>query len=704
METVECGAACLAMILASYGRHVPLEMLRVECGVSRDGVKAANILRAARAYGLLAQGFRYQSSRLLDHPFPMIAFWRRNHFVVLEGIRGNSFYINDPAEGPRKVSRREFDESYSGICLVFEPAPQFRRGGAAPSTFKSLLDRLGRARTALFYVVVATLLLVIPGLAVPTFSKVFVDEVLVRSSDDLVLPLLLGLGAAAVLQGVLTWLQQISIARMETKLALVTTARFFWHVVALPMTFFAQRFAGDVANRVASNDTVARLLSGEFATHGVNALTAVIYGAVLLSYDVPLTLVAFGMIAVNLIALLLVARARDIGNRRILRENGRIAGLTVNGLQMIETLKSSSRENELFSRLTGMHTNSLIAQQELGLMTNLLVVVPPLLSGLTTIAILGIGGLRILDGALTIGGLVAFQILARNFSQPIEGLVLFGAQLQTVRGEIARLDDVLNYPRDDRMVRESAEEGAEPAPYIHGFVEIENVSFGYNRREPPQIVDFSLSLRPGQRVALVGGSGSGKSTIAKLICGLLEPQSGTIRVDDIPLSGISAHHLARAVSYVDQNIVLFDGSVRDNVALWNPVVRDRDVTQALRDAEIYDEVMARPEKYDTPVGEGGCNLSGGQRQRMEIARALVTSPPILVLDEATAVLDAVTELKIDDNLRRRRCTTVIVAHRLSTIRDADEIIVLREGRIVQRGTHDSLIGEDGLYRTLITAN
>ena len=705
MEATECAAACLGMILAHHGRWVPLETLRVRCGVSRDGANAASMLRAAREYGLVARGFRSERAHLFDIPFPMVVFWEFNHFVVLEGIRGDRVYINDPGEGPRRISLREFDEGFAGYAFGFGKDAGFRPGGARPSVVRGLGARFGRAWSPLAFAALATLALVVPGVAVPTMLKVFIDDVLIRQNGSWMTPLLIGLALAAAAQGALIWLQRTLLARMETRLAIASTAGFFWHVATLPMQFFSQRYAGDIASRVMSNDTVARLISGELAVNAVNLLSMAVYGAVMLSYDVPLTMLALAVVAVNLVALGLASRARENASRRLLKEHGRLAGASINGIRIIETLKAGGTEGDFFARWSGMHANALGAQQRLGLVTTLASVVPPLLSLLAVIAILGFGGLRILDGALTIGGLIAFQLLMVNFSRPVEGLVRFGANLQTVKGDIARLDDVLGYAPDERT-RQGVEE-REPdtsAPPPRGFIDLEAVTFGYNTKAPPLIEDFTLSIRPGQRVALVGGSGSGKSTIAKLVCGLLTPWSGGVRIDGQRLEDIPPSRFAEIVAHVDQEIVLFEASVRENVALLDPTVEERDVIQALRDAAVHDVVASRPRKYDCPVDEGGGNFSGGQRQRLELARALARNPAVLVLDEATAALDPVTELRIDDALRRRGCTCIIVAHRLSTVRDADEIVVLERGRIVQRGTHDRLIGEDGLYRTLVMSD
>lgn len=706
METTECGAACLGIILAYYGRWVPLETLRVRCGVSRDGANAANVLRAARGYGLVAQGFRSEErTHLFEAPFPMLLFWEYNHFVVLEGMKGEHVYINDPSEGPRRLSLQEFDESFTGVYFGFTPGAGFSPGGARPDLVRSLRARLGQAWTPFAFAALATLALVVPGVAVPTMIKVFIDDVLIGQNGDWMAPLLIGLALAAAAQGALIWLQRTLLARMETKLSIVTTTNFFRHVVTLPMLFFSQRYAGDIANRVASNDAVARLLSGELAVNAINVLAMALYAAVMLSYDVPLTLIALGLAAVNLLVLRLAARARENANRRLLKEKGKVAGVSINGIQIIETLKANGAEGDFFARWSGIHANALDAQQRLGLVTTLASLVPALLSLLTVIAILGFGGLRILDGALTIGGLIAFQSLALSFAQPLSGLVRFGANLQTIKGDVVRLDDVLNYAPDDRTLQGADErEPDTAAPAARGFVDLDHVTFGYNALEPPLIENFTLSIRPGRRVALVGGSGSGKSTIAKLICGLLTPWSGSVRIDGQAFNDIPPARFAEVVSHVDQEIVLFEGSVRENVALWDPTIEERDIVEALRDAAIHDMIAARPLKYDSPVDEGGRNFSGGQRQRLEIARALARNPAVLVLDEATAALDPIAEVEIDDHLRRRGCTCLIVAHRLSTIRDADEIVVLDRGRIVQRGTHDRLIGEDGLYRTLVAAS
>ena len=702
MERTECGAACLAMVLGHYGRWMPLEELRELCGVSRNGTKAVNMIRVARELGMVTRGVLAGVKRLPELHFPMIVHWNSNHFVVLEGFRGNRVYLNDPARGPRTLTRAEFDAGYSHICLLFEPGPAFRTRGRQASALGGLLSRLGHARAPLFYLVLATLLLILPGLALPTLLKVFVDEVLIPRSGAALSPLLIGIGLVACVQASLTWLQHVCLARMEVKLAVVAATRFFLHLFTLPMVFFYQRYAGDIAHRVMSNDRVAQMISSELAVGAVSVLTMVAYGAVMLSYDPALALAAFAMVALNAVALRLVARAREDDSRRLLKEQAKVAGTSVSGLSMIESLKADGSENAFFARWSGEHANAVAAQQSLGVCTNLLNLVPPLLSALTTVAILGVGGYRVLEGMLTIGGLVAFQSLAYSFAKPIDQLVRFSANLQTITGDITRLDDVLNHRRDQYpyAIGEPAPEVT--VPDVKRSLRLEHVTFGYGTRdEAPDVEDVSLEVLPGQRVALVGRSGSGKTTVGKLACRLLTPWSGSVRLAGVDIAQIPSSQMGSLVSYVNQDIVLFDGSVRDNVTLWNSGIDERAVTQALRDAALLEEVTSRPGKYDMPVGENGCNLSGGQRQLLELARSLVSDPDIVVLDEATAALDPITEVVIDDNLRRRGAACLVIAHRLSTIRDADEIIVFEHGRIVERGTHAQLVALGGAYAALI---
>ena len=708
MEATECGAASLAMILAHFKRWVPLEELRVACDVSRDGSKASNVLKAARRYGLAAKGYRAEPDKLAQqHPFPMIVFWNFNHFLVLEGIdrKRDKVWLNDPATGPRIIGFQEFDECFTGVCLAFEPTSEFERGGRPPNIIEPLTRRLQGSYGALTYVMLATLMLVLPGLVIPIFSKIFVDEILVADSSRWLMPLLIGMGFTALLNGLITWLQQINLSRLEVKLALNASAQFFWHVLRLPVGFFYQRYPGDIANRVSANDDIAKLLSGQMANNVIGMVTVVFYAIVMLFYNVWLTVVTVGLALLNFVALKAVARQREDASRKLVNEQGKLAATSISGIQLIETLKSSGSESDFFGKWAGLQAKYLSAQQALTATTTLISAAPVLLSSLSTAAILAIGGFLVIDGSLTIGGLIAFQSLIGNFARPIEGLVGLGGELQTIKGSLARIDDVLKYSPDERMTETEqvfATKASQKLPEkLRGHIELRDLVFGYNRSEPPLINGLNLIIEPGQRVALVGGSGSGKSTVAKVVSGLYRPRSGQVLFDGLSIVDLPHAWFANSVATVDQEIFLFSGTVRDNICLWDPTVPEETMTQALRDACILEAIESRPERYDSKIAENGANFSGGQRQRLEIARALAVNPSVLILDEATSALDPVVEKRIDENLRRRSCTCLIVAHRLSTIRDCDEIIVLERGEVVQRGRHEEMKDMDGAYRRLI---
>jgi NHLM bacteriocin system ABC transporter peptidase/ATP-binding protein len=702
MEAVECGAAALAIVLAHFGCWVPLEELRVACGVSRDGSKASNVVKAARQYGLEAKGFKKEPQHLRATRPPMILHWNFNHFVVLEGIRNGRVYLNDPATGPRVVSEEELDQAFTGVVLTFAPGPGFARQGSPPRLIPALKSRLAGTRAALVFVLLAGLALAIPGMVVPVFSKVFLDSVLLEGRRDWLPPFLVAMGLAALLLGAFTWLQQSYLLRLETRMAVGGSSRFLWHVLRLPSEFFSQRFAGDISSRVAINDRVAQLLSRDLATNALGALMIVFFAVLLFQYDPILTLVGIAVASLNVAALRYVSRRRMDGNRRLVQDEGKLLGTAIGGLQTIETLKATGGESDLFTRWAGYQAKVVNGRQELERSTQILDAVPPLLSAVNTALILGVGGLRVMNGGLSVGGLVAFQLLMAAFIAPVNRLVSLGGRLQTVEGDMNRLDDVLRYRLDPGATASIAEEVPEESPVkLAGTLELRQVSFGYSRLDPPLIEGLSLVLKPGARVALVGGSGSGKSTIAKLVTGLYQPWEGEILFDGQPRREIPPAVMAGSLAAVDQSIFLFEGSVRENLTLWDSTLPLPEVVAAAKDACIHEDIAARPGGYGSLVDEGGANWSGGQRQRLEIARALVGRPSILVLDEATSALDPATESLIDESLRRRGSTCLLIAHRLSTVRDADEILVLDRGKVVQRGTHDELKAVEGPYSRLI---
>lgn len=705
MEAVECGAAALSKILGYYGKFIPLEKLRIACGVSRDGLKASNILKAARLYGLEGKGYAKSIEKLKQLKMPAIIFWNFNHFLVIEGFTKNKVYLNDPGQGRYQVSYEEFDEAYTGVVMTFKPSENFEKGNEKKGLTSSLASRVKNSRMSVTYIVLASLFLVIPGLIIPSFTKVFIDKYLVNGISEFIMPLLLVMGIVLVVNAVLVYLQQYYLLKLETKLALATSSKFLWHVFHLPIAFFTQRYSGEIGNRVSLNDKVARLLSGDLANAALNAIVVVFYAVLMFSYDVVLTLIGIFMAALNIVALQFVSRARKDGNRRFINENGKLLGATTSGISMIETLKASGRESDFFTTWVGYLAKVMNAQQELGWLTIRLNIIPPLLMSLTTTIVLGTGAMRVMDGQMTLGMLVAFLYLMNNFMGPVNRLVSVGKLLQDTEADMGRIDDVLNYEVASEFVEEESEtkDAEEETSYnkLTGHFEMKDITFGYNTTMPALIEGFNLRLKPGSRVALVGGSGSGKSTVARLAAGLYDPWEGEIRFDEKLRNDIPRHVITQSVAVIDQEVLMFKGSIQENIAFWDSKIPEKHIIQSARDAAIHDVVAARANAYDSEVLERGSNFSGGQRQRLEIARALALNPTILIMDEATSALDPKSEKIVMDNIKKRGCTCLIVAHRLSTIMDCDEIIVMEFGKIVERGTHQELLQNKGTYAKLI---
>ena len=700
LESVECGAACLAMVLAYHGRHVPLEALRAACGVSRDGAKAGAILRAAREYGLVARGFRKEPAELAGLPRPAILFWNFNHFVVLEGFEAGHAWVNDPAFGRRRVDTGEFDEAFTGVVLTFERDTSFQPGGVRPSTLRSLSRHLDGLAGPVAFAVAAGLVLVLPGLAVPWLVGRFIDEVLATRMPGMAQALIAGLVLAALARGLLVWLQARVLANAFTETALRSAQRFVQHALALPMDFFVQRSAGEIAARVSLNDRVAETVSADLAHLLLDLLTATFFLGMMLHLDARLAALAVACLAGQFVALRAIERRAEGISQRLSVQAGRLAGIAAGGLGSIESIKAGGQESALFHRWLGLQAqlaNTAVDSQRatLGLMQ-----APAALTLLANLAVLGVGSLRIMEGGLSVGDLVAFQVLLAGLSAPV--LALFGAarEVQTLRGDMARVDDVLNHQADPGLASPTPPSlSAGPAS-----IALRDVSFGYARGAAPLIENVSLEVGAGQRVALVGASGSGKSTLARLAAGLYRPTGGGVLFDGLPREAWAREGLARAVAFVDQDVVLFQGSVRDNLSLWDSSISDAAILQAAREAGIGREIGSRAGGLDASLEEGARNLSGGQRQRLEIARALAQGPSILILDEATSALDPATEALVEASLRARKLACLVVAHRLSTVRDADEIIVLEAGRVVERGRHEALLSiPGGRYAALVAS-
>lgn len=702
MEATECGAAALGIILGYYGRWTTLEELRIACGVSRDGASAANIVKAARSYGLIARGFNKELHELQQMVFPVVVYWEFRHFVVVEGFARRKVYINDPDTGPRTVSLQEFDKSFTGVVLDLKQGPDFTKGGRRSSVWQAIGSRLPESSSDHVFIFSIALALTLLSLAVPVFSKLFIDS-LSSSGPGWLKIVFWGVGLTALGRGALTLWQQSSLLMLQTKLAMQSSAIFFWHLLRLPVDFFTQRMAGEISNRVEINDRIAELLSRDFVTQLINVLLVGLFLSLMAFYDARLALLIAGIAVLDGSVHYRMSRLRLDANRRILQERGKLIGLSINGIQSIESLKANGAEAEFLARWTGQYAQMLNAEQDLSANTAYLPALSLFLTASAAIAVLILGGLNVITGAITIGMLIAFQGLSSNFKEPMNRLIDQGDRLQQVHADLNRVDDVLSHQVDRGMSFEQGGLNANPEGPPAGQLELEHITFGYGRASEPIIRDLSLRVTPGQRIAIVGRSGSGKSTVAKLCCGLYRIWSGRILLDGRELEQYDRNTLNQTIAMVDQDIFLFAGTVGNNLTMWNEAIPIKTIEAAVADACIDFPIGGPEDRYGAHLQENGRNLSGGQRQRLEIARALISNPQVLILDEATSSLDPRMEKSVSDNIRRRGCACIILAHRLSTIRDCDEIIVLEDGNAVQSGTHDQLSQVEGAYLRLLSA-
>ncbi len=701
LEAVECGAACLGMILGFHGRIEPLAKLRQNCGVSRDGSNAANLLRAARLYGMEASGVKASISALRNQQLPCILFWDFNHFVVLEGFKADNVYINDPAMGHRVIPLGDFERSFTGVALTMQPGEDFKKGGKKPSLSRAVRERLAGSALPIAFCVFIGFLMVIPGILFPVLLQVFLDEIILEGRKDWARPVMMALFFSILLSIGLKYLQLNSLRRLRLNLTIKLSSQFFWHLLKLPNEFYVQRFAGEVASRSQLNQDLASDLSGRLAQTVIDVAMAILYLTVMLYYDVLLTCIGISFAMVNFIILRWISASRVEASMRVLQEFGKAEGYALAGLQGMETLKASGLEAGFFEKWSGYYSKAINAQQNLQVSNILLNTLPVMLNSIATVLVIIIGGFRVIDGFMTIGMLVAFQSLMSSFLSPVGNLLDLGAMTQEMRGDLDRVDDVLKYPVEHVSVETAQSQHKNGTTFLSGDVRLEDITFGYNPLEPPFLEGINLHIKPGDRVALVGGSGSGKSTLAKLISGELTPWSGEIYFDGISRADLPRSLFVNSFSFISQEIQLFSGTVRDNLTLWDSTVPDIDLQQACEDAAILDTITELPGGFDSKLIEGGDNLSGGQRQRLEIARTLVTNPTILILDEATSALDTETERVVLERMRMRGCSSIFVSHRLSTVRDCTEIVVLKQGKVIERGTHEELFNADGEYAELL---
>ncbi len=701
LEALECGAASLDMILAYYEKWVPLEQVRADCGVSRDGSNALNVVKAARHYGLVAKAYRLEPDDLKkEGSFPCIIHWNFNHFVVLTGFKGGKACLNDPARGSVAVSMKEFDESFTGICLMFEPGENFVPGGKPESILSFAARRLKGTWPAVIFTLLVSLTGVLLKLLSPAFSRVFVDRLLTGVNPGWLTPFLIFLGIFSLIEIAVSGMSAVYSLRISGKMAAVGNSSYMWKILRLPIVFFTQRMAGDIQQRQGTNASIANTLIDTFAPLALNAFMMVFYLVVMLRYSVLLTCVGIATILLNALVSNIISKKRMNITRVAMRDGAKLSSATIAGISMIETIQSAGAENGYFSKWAGYQASVNAQQVKFTRVSRYLGMIPEVLSALADNAVLIIGVLLCMEGKFTVGMVMAFQGFLGSFMAPASMLIGAGQSLQEMRTEMERIDDVMRYPEDSAFAPAgTAEEGSK----LTGNIEIKNVFFGYAPFGEPVIKDFSLTLKPGKSVAIVGGSGCGKSTMSKLISGLYRPWSGEILFDGKPMSEIDEGVFHGSLAVVDQDIILFEDTIANNIKMWDDSIEDFEMILAARDAQLHDDILARPDGYSHKLQEGGKDFSGGQRQRLEIARVLAQDPTIIILDEATSALDAQTEYEVVKAIRERGITCIVIAHRLSTIRSCDEILVMDSGVIVERGTHAELMEKGEFYRELVTS-
>ncbi|HAG68913.1 MAG TPA: NHLP family bacteriocin export ABC transporter peptidase/permease/ATPase subunit [Lachnospiraceae bacterium] len=705
MEALECGAACLTMVLAYMGKWIPLEKVRSDCGVSRDGSNARDILKAARSYGLEAAGFRFEPEELKEEgSYPCIIHWNFNHFVVLCGFKNDKAIINDPARGNVAVSMDEFDSSFTGICLMFEPTEEFVADGKKKSVLEFAQKRLKGAKTAVIFVLVTSVITSLFGIINPVFARVFMDRLLPGVNPDWERPFLFTLTIFTSVQLITSALSTIYSLRINGKMAVVGSSTYMWKILRLPMEFFSQRMAGDIELRRLQNESVAAQLVNTFAPLVLDAGMMFFYLIVMVRYNLTLSILGVFSIMINLFF------SRYISNKRInitrvqMRDSGKFAASTVNAIDMIESIKANGAENGYFQSWSGLQASVNMSDVKYMKLNQILGMLPAIVAGAADILVITGGIFLTMQGHFTLGMVTAFQGFLGSFTAPAMKLISAGQSIQEMRTNMERIQDVMEYPEDDMgEVLTEKNDGKEDYDKLSGAVELRNVTFGYSRLGEPLIKDFSINIKAGGRVAFVGASGCGKSTLSKLISGLYKPWSGEILFDGRPMKDIDRSVFTGSLAVVDQDIILFEDTISNNLKMWDRSIEDFEVIMAARDAMIHDEIMQREGGYEYVISDGGRDFSGGQRQRLEIARILAGDPRIIILDEATSALDAKTEYEVVKAIKERGITCIVIAHRLSTIRDSDEIVVLDHGQVVERGTHEELFAKGGAYSELVAS-
>ncbi len=691
LDAVECGAAALSMILAYYGKWLSLEQLRTDCGISRDGSNGRSIILAARRHDLDAHGYQADIAYLFSLA-PAIIHWNHNHFVVFKGFAGGMAYVNDPAVGSIAVTMKEFEKAYTGVAIHARPTPLFKPQGHQTSIFHYIHENIRGVGDAFMFTLIMGVLLAFAGMLYPLFSQVFLDSIITGKNDEWTLPFFVGMGALVIFHFMLALLDNIYGRRFSGSMSLKGNTRFLWHALNLPMEFFSQRYVGDIVQRQSLNETITTTLVRILAPYAVNVALLVIYILVMARYSILLTMMGICVVTLNIHVVRKEAELRNNLSRALEQTEGKFYGITMSCVDNIESIKAAGAERGFFEFWAGYFAKR--NNQEVAFEARSFS--PYVFGHLANAMVLILGAALIIKGEFSIGMLMAFEGFMAEFMRPAMGLMQGSTTVIELRSQMERIDDIMAYPTETRPSVPPTE------AKMGGKLEMSNVCFGYSPTAPPLIKDFSLTLQPGKSVAIVGTSGCGKSTIAKLISGLYDPWSGDILFDGRHRSEISHEEFVSSVAVIDQNVVLFDDTIAENLKMWDHSIEDFTMTMACMDAGIRNDIISRPRGFNTRLVKGGGNFSGGQRQRMEIATALAREPVLLIMDEATSALDTEMERDVMQNIRQCGASTVIIAHRLSTVRDCDEIIVMDHGQIAERGTHDHLMALNGIYKELMT--